>query len=385
MSGPKRGSYYIWHDPTPRRLADLGRFCGQLDQWVERNGGFLRRHLGEEGLNEASQARSEVRQLLATGDPDQGFDAYGRAWATFNRLWSEAAAARDKRRLLQDQKQLEREAAHWQRIQEARAEADQEIEECRELWHDPGHQVLLSRWTPARIRQVLQASLESLTSANLEEVPAQAAHWQRRFQITLQSAADAAEDNARVLAELTPLIRQDLAQLAALNLEVLPEKQLKRMEEECAGLTEQVGLAVAEEDEGAVEEAHQRIQGFLTRTRPILQAAQLSFAGRKWQDALRQLGFAVRERQGIDGALVLEAEAFPLRRLEVQLAAGSDEVRLNVDPEHDTRQCHQDVQSLQKILRSAGIRLEMTDWGRAEPDAGVQLTTREKQQIRNKR
>lgn len=382
MSGPKRGRYYIYYDPTPRRLADLRSFFGRLDRWLERNAGFLRRHLGEGAVAEAQEARDRVRSFLAQGDPDGGFDAYGSAWATFNRLWSEAKEARDVDRLLREQR---RRQERERRRQEVEVQAAEAIEECRALWADPGNQELLSHWIPARKRESLQAALQSLVSTPPRRALERSVAWRRQFQKLLDSASRAAKADAERLAQLLPVARQDLVALADLNLEVLPEGERERVAEERAGLVQSLDKAMAGGPSATVEALHQRIQIFLSETQAALHEAQRRWEAQQWRDALAEAGFAVKERPDADGKVVLEAHAFPTKKVTVRLVEGSDEVLFHVSPERDPKACIGIVAAIRRALAKRGIGLEMTDMGRANPGAASRLVGMTPQKVEVKR
>jgi len=382
MSGPKRGRLYFDYDPTPTRLADLERFSCRLDSWLAKNAQFLSRHLGGKAVAEARRARQDVQEWLEEGDPDEGFDAYGAAWATFNRLWSDAAGARDRARALRAQKRRERERKRRLALSRTRSKAAHAVARCRTLWEDPESQALLARWASDQKRRALEVSLESMGSAKPGQVPRLAPAWEEQFGQLLGSARKAAQGNAQRLAELLPVAHTDLGELAGLNLRVLPEDERQNIAEERARLAEVMDEVISQEDSQAVERVHLSIDAFLSSARATVREAQIRFASEKWSEALGKLGYAVKAQQGEDGALVLEAKAFPTRKVRVELEAGSDQVSLHVDPEHDTRQCHQDVRSLQKILAEAGIRMEMTDWGRANPGSALQLTNQARQEVR---
>ncbi len=63
MSGPKRGTWRIFYDPTPQRLADLSQFAMRQDAWLERHGSFVGRFLGNDAL---AQARAALTSFINT-------------------------------------------------------------------------------------------------------------------------------------------------------------------------------------------------------------------------------------------------------------------------------------------------------------------------------
>lgn len=128
MSGPKRGTWRIVYDPTPQRLADLSGFAGKLDVWLERHGRFLEAELGTDALAQAHAARDQVYEQLDVGDPDQGFDDYGVAWAVFNELHDRAHKARREREHRQRLEQEQQQRAEQERQQRLEQDRRQRLE-----------------------------------------------------------------------------------------------------------------------------------------------------------------------------------------------------------------------------------------------------------------
>ena len=376
MSGPKRGYYRIQYDATSTRLADLERFSEKQERWLESHGEFLGRHLGQEGLEEAQLAVGAVQDCILAEDPDAGFDAYGEAWATLNRLQSEATEARDLARRLRERRRREQEQRHRQAREEAEARAAAAVVECRSLWADPDNQEAISRWASARDRQSLESSLESLRAATPKQTLWRVAAWQRRFQGLLDFALGAARENAKRLAEVVPRAQKDLSDLADLNLNVLTDEERGRIEGQRTQLAERIDAAIAEGASTTVEQVHRQARRFLSKTRKALEKAELRWAGQRWHGALRQLGYSVTEQQGNDGKTIrLQATAFPTRQLSLELNAGSRDVHLNVNGEYDSTHCGTDVTSLQQILAEEGIHFGMSDWGRGNPSTAAQTTS----------
>jgi len=135
-------------------------------------------------------------------------------------------------------------------------------------------------------------------------------------------------------------------------------------------LRAEADAAVAEQDFPDVKEALQTAQEIVAELRDKTDRNQTQCATEVWQTALKELGYSIQTRtDDASGATVIEASSFPMRSLTATFRADSDEVGLNVNGEHDSTQCVSDIGSIQRALARHGLEFEMTDWGRANPQA----------------
>ena len=358
MSGPKRGTWHFVYDPTPTRLADLSRFVARQDAWLERHGSFIGRYLGNEALARARAARDRVRDCLAAGDPDSGFDAYGEAWGLFNQLHREATEAQRRRRL-EEQARVQRAAA---------ALADQ----CRETWESSENQVLLQRWVDASERHQLAAGVASISVGSPREMQEKVRAWHDRFAQALRLAGQRAEENARAVRACVPRLRAATQALDGLNTVVLPAEDRKRFDDLRGALRETAEGALAREDLPSIQKAVRSMANLHADYEPRIKAAELEKATEVWRTALLTCGYAVKLRTDQDGAVVLEASSFPLKSVNVRVRPDSEEVNLEVNGAKGHAGCVRDVQSLQAELARQGVELKMTDWGSGNPGGVMQ-------------
>ncbi|UCD29389.1 MAG: hypothetical protein JSV03_02585, partial [Planctomycetota bacterium] len=210
MSGPKRGSWRFSYDPTPEQLDDLSHFAAKQDAWLRRNGGFIRRYLGNEALERAQAARDVIDDCIAAGDPDDGFDAYGEAWDLFNQLRREATRA----------KHLEQERRRRKQLRQQR-DAAKMLAECNAIWQDQDTQALLLRWARPREHKDMASALQALGNCPTHKVTHEAQAWRRRLEYLLNTANSRAQENAKAVAACVPQLRSAVQRLGELDLSVL--------------------------------------------------------------------------------------------------------------------------------------------------------------------
>jgi hypothetical protein len=353
MSGPKRGTWHIVYDPTPTRLADLGQFAARQDAWLERHGSFIGRYLGNEALARARAARDRVRECLAAGDPDSGFDAYGEAWGLFNQLHREATEAQRRRRL-EEHARVQRAAA---------ALADQ----CRETWESSENQVLLQRWVDVPERYRLAETLTSIGVGTAREVQEKARAWQNRFAQALRLAGRRAAENAREVKACVPALRSATRAVEGMNADVLPRSERRGFEDARARLHQKAEDALTREDLQVLQNATAGMKALVADYEPKIRAAQLKKATEVWRTALVNCGYGVALRTEPDGTMVIEASSFPMKAVNIRVKPDSEEVNLEVNGAKGHAGCVRDVQSLQAELARQGVELKMTDWGSGNP------------------
>jgi hypothetical protein len=236
MSGPKRGTWRIYYDPRPTRLADLEDFAASQDAWLARNGSFIERFLGREALAQAQSAYGRVRQCIDNGDPDSGFDCYGQAWGIFNELRRQAAEAKhqahvqqqlgtQQRRLAQQQLQLQRQQREDQRRLAQQRAAAEALRECQEAWQDSESQALLRRWMNPSECHRLAAALEAAAIGSPGQVQVRSQAWQNSLRTALATANRRAAENARAIRECRPALAAARQSLDSLNISVLTDSQ----------------------------------------------------------------------------------------------------------------------------------------------------------------
>jgi hypothetical protein len=353
MSGPKRGTWRIPYDPTPTRLDDLGHFAAKQEAWLKRHGAFLERHLGTQALAQARRAYELVLSCLDEGDPDEGFDRYGAAWALFNALRRDACDAR-RRRI----------AEAWERRQRAASEL---LAECRQAWAEDENQRLLARWLEADERTRLASALDAAAADSAEEVQRRSQAWKANFRRALDLAGQRASRNARDVRAAVPDLRSAVQALGRLNVALLPDGERRGFALTKTQLERAAETAVAQEDLAGLRSTVREVRDLANTYRPKVKSAELRKAAEVWQAALVNCGYAVASREERDGTLVLEATGFPTRSVSVQVRPGTEEVLLNVGREHDHSRCVNDVQDLQAELGRRGVELSVTDWGKGNP------------------
>jgi len=353
MSGPKRGTWRIPYDPTPTRLDDLSHFAAKQEAWLERNGAFLERYLGPQALNEARGAYELVLSCLDDGDPDEGFDAYGAAWALFNALHRDACQGR--RRGIAEARERQQRAAR------------EMLADCRQAWAKGENERLLSRWLEAGERTRLASALDAAAAGSTKDVQRKCRAWKADFRRALDLAGQRASRNAKAVRAAVPDLRRAVQALGRLNVALLPDDERKRFARAKKRLEKAADTALAQEDLGGLRSTVRKVRNLAGRYRPKVKSAELRKAAEAWQAALANCGYSVASREERDGTLVLEATGFPTRTVSVQVTPGTEEVLLNVGHGHDHGRCVRDVQDLQAELGRRGVELSMTDWGKGNP------------------
>ncbi len=376
MSGPKEGVWqFVRPDPTMTRLDDLSAFAEKQRAWLDRSGGFIRRYLGEDALASARAAYDRIQECIDAGDPDEGFDAYGAAWALFNRLHREAVEAKRRQVAEQQRRERERQDLARQRQQEAlqrqREAAAALLAECRAAWDDAEDQALLARWGDRAEFHRLESALGPAACGSPEFVLRSLHTWQDALTQALGLAHGRAARNAQEVRSYVPSLRASLEAVGGLNVEILSSRDRTRFNSLKAALQREAEDALSGEDLRGLRSAIARLQGLPAEYQPKIKAAELRKASQVWKDALVTCGYAVSSRKGPDGSIIIEASSFPMKSLSVQVLAGTDHVKLDVNGKHDHAGCVKDVQSLQAELARQGIQLTMTDWGAGRP-GGVQ-------------
>jgi len=353
MSGPKRGTWRIPYDPTAKRLDDLSHFATKLEAWIERNGSFLEHNLGTQALVEAQCAYEIVLSCVDEGDPDEGFDRYGDAWALFNALHRDACEAR-RRRIAESREKQKRAACEL-------------LAGCKQAWAEEANQRLLSRWLEAGERTRLASGLDTAGTGSAEEIQRKTRVWKADLRCALDLASHRAGRNAKAVRAAVPDLRNAVQALGRLNVALLPDDERKRFARAKKRLEKAADTALAQEDLAGLRSAVKKVKDLASRYEPKVKSAELRKAAKAWQAALANCGYAVASREERDGTLVLEATGFPTRSVSVRVRPGTEEVLLNVGRGHDHSRCVRDVQALQAELGRRGVELSMTDWGKGKP------------------
>jgi hypothetical protein len=386
MSGPKRGTWRIYHDPTPARLADLEQFAANQDAWLARNGSFIERFLGREALERARSAYTRVLDCVDSGDPDSGFDRYGQAWEIFNELRRQATEAKQQahvqrqlreqqRRFAEHQLRIQRQQREDQRRLAQQRAAAEALRECQEAWQDSESQALLRRWMDPSECHRLAAALEAAAVGSPEQVQEKSRAWQNSLRTVLAAANRRAAENARAIRECRPALSTARQLLDSLNISVLTDSQRNGFSRLKRQLQTQVDEALSAENLRELRLFIAQIRELAARYQPQIKAAELEKASQVWRDALTRCGYSVVSRTGPDGAVILQASSFPMKSLNVEVRPDTKEVRLDVNGKHDHAGCVKDVQSLQAELARQGVQLTMTDWGTGKPGGvGRQLS-----------
>lgn len=353
MSGPKRATWSFSYDPTPTRIQDLESFAATQEAWLNRNGGFIRRYLGEEALTAASNALACVDECIAAEGPDAGFDAYGDAWNLFNELHRRAREAK------RQEQNAKREA--WLRQRQA---AEDLVSECHALWGDQNSQDLLRRWIGTRALERLRVSLDAVSGGKPSAIQRKAKMWRRRWDEALSQAEQAAEANAKTLRDQLPKLRTALGDIQNLNAQILPD--VASYEREKERLRQRADEALRDEDAARLRACVGGLRRLREAYAEKIRAAEFKKATDNVRDALAVCGYAVESREDADGTVILQASGFPTKVVNVQMKPANDEIRLNVEDEQG-RHCVQDIQSLQAELARHDIQLSITDWGKGNP------------------
>ena len=366
MSGRKRGrisfAYVDYYDPTPVRIADLRNFAAKLERWLARHYEFLERNLGKESADRARAAYKAVLEFIDLGSPDEGFDAYGRAWEICNGLWRKAAEKREERRQALAERRM-RQAQEKER-------ADALIAGCSDAWSDREIRRLLRRWAPEGEMETLAHEIGSLSQGRPEEIINKATAWLEKFRQTLLGARNKAEANAERAAELLTQVSTTLSTLHDLDVSALEAAERASAQHEISKLRARADAALTDENIAQLQELPGAIQALRADLSEKIEVNRINRATEAWKAALEELGYTVQVRSEEEsGTTVIQASSFPMSSLVATFQPGSDEIALRVNGEHDTTQCIHDIDSIQKALAKRGMELEMTDWGRAEPSA----------------
>lgn len=356
MSGPKEAVWYFVHNPTPTRLADLEHFVAKQDAWLERNGSFIRRYLGNEALAAAMNARNQIDECINMEDPDAGFDAYGEAWRLFNELYQRAREKKQKEDYHRHQKQLERQQA-----------VTRLLSECKTLWEDVENRSLLNRWIERKKLQELAISLENIATGTLEQIQRKIAAWQKRFYQTLQDATKASERNTLAVQNCMPKLQTTFETLGKLNIDVLGDNKLKdhfRFDKE--RLQQQAENAFQEENLPVLVQSIESLKKLATDYRQKVEMAEFRKATEVVRAALSRCGYSVSLRAEPNGTTVLQASGFPFKSVSVKMNPDTDGMKLDV-ADKDGGHCVRDIQSLQAELARGGLHVKITDWGSGKP------------------
>jgi hypothetical protein len=356
MSGPKEAVWYFAHDPTPTRLADLEHFAAKQDAWLERNGSFLRRYLGNEALTAAMDARHQIDECINMENPDAGFDAYGEAWRLFNELHQQAREKKQQENYDRRQKQLERQQT-----------VTRLLSECKTLWKDAENRALLNRWIERKKLQELAISLENMATGTLEQVQSKIAAWRKRFYQILQDATKASERNALAVQNCIPKLQAAFETLGKLNIDALGDSKLKdrfRLDKE--RLQQQAENALQEENLPVLVQSIESLKKLAADYGQKVKIAEFRKATEVVRAALSRCGSSVSLRAEPNGTMVLQATGFPFKSVNVKMNPDTDGMKLDVADKHGGH-CVKDVQSLQAELVQDGLHLKVTDWGSGKP------------------
>jgi len=350
MSGPKRGTWNIPYDPTPARLDDLESFTEKQDQWLHRHGRLIERYLGKEALFEALEARRQVEACIEAGDPDEGFDAYGRAWGVFNGLYRRA--------------QDERRHQEYQQRQRRQQAAERLADDCKALWRDVEDQALLRRWINKGVLANLRASLESVAGGGLKNVRTKARQWRSEFIRTLDTARKMAGQNRKAVQAQIPRLKKAVETLDTIDANLLPDRE--EFQREKNRLRQAADQALTDEEQGVLVESIRLLRELATVYERKVKIARFEKAAGTVRAALASCGYAVMCRREADGTVVLQASSFPFKSVNVQMSPETREMKLNVKDERGAH-CVDDIGSLQAELARQGMDLKMTDWGKGKP------------------
>jgi len=357
MSGLKTGRMEVVYDPTPKRLADLESDATKLDAWLERNGSFIRRHLGEEALKAAREARRRVDECIDAYDPDAGFDCYGDAWRLFRELYPQAQDAK------------ERERRQQQRIHQKAAA--QLLSECRQILEDPNNQRLLQRWAPKELHE-LCSSLRAMDSGAPHQRQQKAKAWQERFDQVLLASRRAATQNAKAVQEHLPRLMAVSAKLSGLNVGLLADAESFHAEQ--SQLQEQAEDALENEELQALVDAVDALDELAAAYEQKVGAAAFERKKDTLEKALRTCGYSVTLRTELDGTVVFQASSFPFKSVSVEMSPETNEMKLDVNDERG-KHCVEDVKGLQAELCRQGVVMTITDWGKGSPQGVYQHTS----------
>jgi hypothetical protein len=362
MSGPKRAVWRISYDPTPTRLDDLEQFVLKQDTWLERNGSFIKRYLGNEALSSALEARHQINECINMEDPDTGFDTYGKAWQLFNELYQQARETKQQEEHRRYQKELEHKQITATRL----------LSECKTLLNDTENQELLSRWSEFGKFQQLETALNNITGT-LEQIRRDTTIWRKNFHQALQEAIKLSKDNAIAVQNCMPKLQTALKTLSTLNIDILNDnKEKEDFQIKKKKLQQKAEYAFQEKDLSALVQSIKSLNRFATDFRKKIKAAEFQKATDSVRAALSTCGYSVSLRTEADGTTVIQATGFPFKSVNVQMNSNSDGMKLNVTDQHGSH-CVKDVQSLQNELVRQGLQLKITDWGSGKPGATEQL------------
>ena len=355
MSGPKRAVLYVAYDPTPARLNDLRHFAAKQDRWLERHGPFVRHWLGAEAFSAAVEARRQIDECIQAGDPDGGFDCYGRNWSLFNQAYRSAADAKRQQEYWERQQRMKRQRA-----------AARLVAECKAVWEDAENQALLRRWASSMALCSLATSLGSLAGGPPEQVQREARAWRGKFEKALSAATRASDENARAVQSRIPKLREAIDALGKLDADILPDAAQFRLEKD--RLQQRADDAVIREDLRVLHESIASLNELAAVYEQKVRQARFRKATDAVRAALSKCGYSVASRTEAGGTVVLQASGFPFRSVNVEMDPGTDEMKLDVNDERGTH-CVKDVQSLQAELARQGMELRIIDWGKGRPQS----------------
>lgn len=361
MSGPKRGKWTYFYDPTPQRLADLDRFAARLRDVLAQEGEFLARYCSEDAMARLHSAYGRVQEGLHDRDPDSGFDAYGRAWETFRDLRQQAVAAK-------------RQEEHERRLQQQEAAAL--VAECRSAWRSSETQDLLRRWTGARALNDLAARLDQVAALPASRVAGQAKAWLADLERAVNATAARAQRNAQAVRAAAPGFYEAVQSVGRLHVSALPEEEQREFQMRKDRLRRAGEQALSNENLAILQSAIQVLGQLVGEYAPRIKAAEFAKASEAWRMALANCGYDVVARTEPDGTVVLQATGFPMKSATVELSRHGEQVKLHVGDAHhpDHTRCVTDVAALQAELGREGLAFTVTDWGSGQPGSALERT-----------
>ena len=376
MSGPKRARWFLVYDPTPKRLTDLARFALKLDRWLGNHQEFVGEQLGEDAVGELFSARDAVGDCIEARNADAGFDAYGRAWATFNELHRRASQERRRRQAerreqeLREMRRREMEARRREDAARKQREAGRRqkeaarklVEQCRAAWKADGH--TLRDWGRQGDHERASGAVSALSRMAPGRAIREARSWLEGFHRMVSAAERRERDNAEAVAAILPGLHERLQELGSLNAGVLTQQQQEDLDRQKAAFVDEADRLQEAQALGALQDLATSVAEYLAKFVGLVKEAEFRKAAEAWKDALGKSGYSVNARTEPDGTVVLEASSFPMKSVRVRMTAESQEAELNVD---GSSKCVQDVKSLQAELANRGLELTVTDWGKGEP------------------
>jgi len=356
MSGPKRGRivFEIYqYDTTEIRINDLETASAKLQNWLHKQSRFIIKYLGNEALEQAQQTYQRVLDCIRDRLPDEGFDSYGQAWQLFNRLWRKAVRVKNERK---------------KQLQQAAREIELIVKECHEMWNDEDSQMLMKRWITEEEQEELGYYLRFLRDRRPIESQRKVRGWQEKFQMAIEKAQILAEKNSKRIAIIIPEIKESLESLSSVNLALLSPEEKHEKDLLIKSLRLRADISIADENPEELQDLLGEMKSLSSALNEKVTSREDELVYRAWEGALKKLGYKVKIRQDEKtGERIIEASALPASTLTATFKKDSQEVALNVNGEYDHTQCVNDINSIQQALSSFGARLDMTDWGRANP------------------